>query len=213
MRRVPSQDRARRTFGTVLAAAVRLIESEGLERATTRRIATAANLSVGAVYEYFPNKESIVLYLGTTWLSRIREAIEELHPARSGIADLHDYLNRMLAAIEPLYSDQPGLIAVVRLLAAIPELREADRAHDAAVMASIKSALQHYLPHADAAELDAVVSCIVAMGHGILSECLVVKSGDAARMVRLLHVSIYAITMPLMLPPRAPLPRGRARGR
>ncbi|HLZ98991.1 MAG TPA: helix-turn-helix domain-containing protein, partial [Steroidobacteraceae bacterium] len=63
MRRHPSQARARRTFGTVLDAAVALIEREGVERATTRRIALAAGVSIGAVYEYFPNKESIVLHL------------------------------------------------------------------------------------------------------------------------------------------------------
>src|SRR6266404_6145319 len=65
MRRHPSQARAQRTFGTVLDAAVALIERDGVERATTRRIALAAGVSIGAVYEYFPNKESIVVHLGT----------------------------------------------------------------------------------------------------------------------------------------------------
>src|SRR6267154_1173958 len=37
MRRHPSQARAQRTFGTVLDAAVALIERDGVERATTRR--------------------------------------------------------------------------------------------------------------------------------------------------------------------------------
>ena len=123
MRRQPSQARAQRTFGTVLDAAVGLIEREGVERATTRRIALAAGVSIGAVYEYFPNKESIVLHLGTQWLHRIREIVEALHPARSAIPDLLGYLERMLREVGALYRNQPGVLAVVRLIGAIPELR------------------------------------------------------------------------------------------
>src|SRR3979490_2979293 len=58
MRRHPSQARGQRTLGTVLDAAVALLARGGVERATTRRIALAAGVSIGAVYEYFPNKES-----------------------------------------------------------------------------------------------------------------------------------------------------------
>src|SRR5450631_282026 len=108
MRRHPSQARAQRTFSTVLDAAVALIEREGIERATTRRIALAAGVSIGAVYEYFPNKESIVSHLGTNWLRRIREIIEALHPSHSAIPDLLGYLHRMQGDIELSRSTRPA---------------------------------------------------------------------------------------------------------
>src|SRR5277367_4305638 len=189
-RRHPSQARAQRTFETVLEAAVRLIEQEGVERATTRRIALAAGVSVGAVYEYFPNKESIVLHLGTSWLRRIREVVDALHPSQSGIPDLLGYLNRMMSDAERLYRDQPGLLAVVRLIGAIPELREAEQAHDLEVSASIKSALRQYAPDADPAELQAAAYYMIIISHSVLSECFVARSGDAERLLRMLRVSI-----------------------
>jgi AcrR family transcriptional regulator len=200
MRRHPSQARAQRTFGTVLDAAVALIEREGVERATTRRIALAAGVSVGAVYEYFPNKESIVLHLGTNWLRRIREIIEALHPSRSAIPDLLGYLNRTMNDVEQLYRDQPGVLAVVRLIGAIPELREAEEAHDGVVIASVTSALRHYAPNADPAEVQSAATCIIVMGHGVLSACLVPHLGDATRMLRMLRASVYALVIPIMLP-------------
>jgi AcrR family transcriptional regulator len=199
MRRHPSQARAQRTFGTVLDAAVALIEREGIERATTRRIALAAGVSIGAVYEYFPNKESIVLHLGTNWLRRIRDIIEALHPSRSAIPDLLGYLNRTMDDVERLYRGQPGLLAVVRLLEAIPELREAEQAHDAAVIASTTSALRHYAPNADPAEVQSAATCIIIMGHGVLSACLVAQIGDATRLLRMLRTSIYALVTPILL--------------
>jgi AcrR family transcriptional regulator len=200
MRRHPSQARAQRTFGTVLNAAVALIEREGVERATTRRIAREAGVSVGAVYEYFPNKESIVLHVGTNWLRRIREIIEARHPSRSAIPDLLGYLNRTLDDVEQLYRDQPGVLAVVRLIGAIPELREAEEAHDAVVIASVTSALRHYAPNADPAEVQAAATCIIIMGHGVLSACLVPHFGDATRLLRMLRASVYALVIPIMLP-------------
>ena len=200
MRRQPSQARAQRTFGTVLDAAVGLIEREGVERATTRRIALAAGVSIGAVYEYFPNKESIVLHLGTQWLRRIREIVEALHPARSAIPDLLGYLDRMLREVEVLYRNQPGVLAVVRLIGAIPELREAEQAHDAAVIASVTSAMCHFAPDTDAAEVRSAASCMIIMGHGVLSECLVTQAGDAARLLRMLRLSVYAIATAILLP-------------
>jgi AcrR family transcriptional regulator len=200
MRRRPSQARAQRTFGTVLDAAVALIEREGVERATTRRIALAAGVSIGAVYEYFPNKESIVLHLGTDWLRRIREIVEALHPSSSGIPDLLGYLNRLLGDVEKLYRGQPGLLAVVRLIGAIPELREAEQAHDAAVVASVTGALRHFAPNTDPAEVQSTASCMIIMHHGVLSECLVAQIGDATRLLRMLRVAIFALVAPLLLP-------------
>jgi AcrR family transcriptional regulator len=200
MRRHPSQARARRTYGTVLDAAVALIEREGVERATTRRIALAAGVSIGAVYEYFPNKESIVLHLGTNWLRRIREIVEALHPSRSAIPDLLGYLNRMLGDVERLYRDQPGVLAVVRLIGAIPQLREAEKAHDAAVIASMASAMRQFSPDADPAEVESAASCVIIMSHGVLSACLVAQTGEAVRLLRMLRVSIYALAASILLP-------------
>ncbi len=200
MRRHPSQARARRTFETVLKAAVALIEREGVERATTRRIALAAGVSIGAVYEYFPNKESIVLHLGTNWLRRIREIVEALHPSQSAIPDLLGYLSRILDDVERLYRDQPGVLAIVRLIGAIPELREAEQAHDAAVIASMASAMRHFSPGADPAETESAASCMIIMSHGVLSTCLVAPAAEAVRLLRMLRVSLYALATVILLP-------------
>jgi len=200
MRRHPSQARARRTYDTVLKAAVTLIDREGVERATTRRIALAAGVSIGAVYEYFPNKESIVLHLGTDWLHRIREIVEALHPSRSAIPDLLGYLDRMLGDVERLYREQPGVLAIVRLSGAIAQLREAEQAHDAAVIASMTSAMRRFSPGAEPAEVESVARCIIGMSHGVLSACLVAKAAEAGRLQRLLRVSIYALASSILLP-------------
>lgn len=177
-----------------------LIERDGYDQVTTRHIALAAGLSVGAVYEYFPNKDAIVLQVGTTWMARIRSATAALHPDSSGISDGLTYISRVLTAVEQIYRDQPGLIAVVRLMYMIPDLREAVRDHDTAMVASLCSALKTFASGARDAEIDATAHCLYAMTHAILADCLVARTGDPVLMLPKLHAAAFALIAPLMLP-------------
>lgn len=61
-RRRPVQARAQATVDYVLLAAARVFKREGFA-ATTNRIAAAAGVSIGTLYEYFPNKQALLLAL------------------------------------------------------------------------------------------------------------------------------------------------------
>ncbi|MEW2355467.1 TetR/AcrR family transcriptional regulator [Spirillospora sp. NPDC029432] len=60
-RRIPQQDRSRRTVERILDAATRVLSERGYEGASTNRIAEAAGISNGSLYQYFPNKDAIVV--------------------------------------------------------------------------------------------------------------------------------------------------------
>jgi AcrR family transcriptional regulator len=62
-RKRPLQERSRATFAAILEAAARVFVDEGLERATTNRIAEVASVSIGSLYQYFPNKDALVATL------------------------------------------------------------------------------------------------------------------------------------------------------
>jgi len=59
-RRVPQQERGERRVAEVLHAAAGVIAECGYEAATMTQIAERAGASIGALYQYFPNKEAIV---------------------------------------------------------------------------------------------------------------------------------------------------------
>lgn len=62
-RRIPTQARAAKTIETILIATAHILRLEGEVRLTTNRIAQRAGVSVGSLYQYFPNKEAILLAL------------------------------------------------------------------------------------------------------------------------------------------------------
>jgi len=58
-RRKAKQERSRRTVADILEAAARVLQRRGYAAATTNRIAEAAGVSVGTLYEYFADKEAV----------------------------------------------------------------------------------------------------------------------------------------------------------
>jgi AcrR family transcriptional regulator len=58
-RKQPAQDRAKETVKVILEAAAQIFSEEGYS-ATTNRIAERAGVSIGSLYQYFPNKESLL---------------------------------------------------------------------------------------------------------------------------------------------------------
>ncbi len=62
-RKQPRQSRSEELVRAILEAAVRVLEEEGARRFTTARVAEKAGVSVGSLYQYFPNKAAILFRL------------------------------------------------------------------------------------------------------------------------------------------------------
>jgi len=59
-RRLPLQRRSRETVAAILEAAAKVFGERGYWEATTNHIADVAGVSVGSLYEYFPNKDALI---------------------------------------------------------------------------------------------------------------------------------------------------------
>lgn len=59
-RRSPRQARARVTVDAIVEATTQVLLEEGYDRLTTARAAERAGVSVGSLYQYFPNKAALV---------------------------------------------------------------------------------------------------------------------------------------------------------
>ncbi len=62
-RKQPAQARSKATVAAILTAAAQVFERHGYAAGTTDRIAERAGVSVGSVYQYFPNKSAILVAL------------------------------------------------------------------------------------------------------------------------------------------------------
>src|ERR1044071_4901880 len=62
-RKMPAQSRAAVTLHAILEGAADLLERKGLEGYTTNEIAARAGVSIGSLYQYFPNKDAVTIAL------------------------------------------------------------------------------------------------------------------------------------------------------
>jgi len=70
------QDRAQRTIDTLLESAAQFLERDEDDKLTTNRIAERAGFSIGTLYQYFPNKEAILLALARRASYRLLDEME-----------------------------------------------------------------------------------------------------------------------------------------
>lgn len=62
-RKRPRQARAKATVDSILEASARVLVKRGFDRFTTNEVAEAAGVSIGSLYQYYPNKEALVAAL------------------------------------------------------------------------------------------------------------------------------------------------------
>ena len=93
---------------TLLDATARVLTQEGYDRASTNRIAAVAGVSVGSLYQYFPNKEALAAALISRhvreMMDLIREAISDV-----GSCDLESSMRRLVRAMIDAHRVDPAL--------------------------------------------------------------------------------------------------------
>lgn len=109
-RRQPTQARARETVEAIIEAAAQVFERHGYTAGTTNRIAERAGVSIGSLYEYFPDKDAILIELSKRHLREGRALLapvllrleENPPPLREGLAAL-------MGAMAESHRDRPRL--------------------------------------------------------------------------------------------------------
>jgi AcrR family transcriptional regulator len=82
-RKLPRQARSTQLVADVLQAAIRVLEREGAARFTTIRVAETAGVSVGSLYQYFPNKQAILYRLQVEEWAKTGAVIDAILSDRS----------------------------------------------------------------------------------------------------------------------------------
>ena len=75
-RKTPSQPRSRVTVDAIFEATIQVLLSQGMAGLTTTGVAERAGVSVGTMYQYFPNKQALVYALNERFLTTLAERVE-----------------------------------------------------------------------------------------------------------------------------------------
>lgn len=97
-RKLPTQARAKARIQRVLNATQAILNRDGPAALTTPAIAAESGVSVGSIYQYFPNKEAIVLALYEARLAEIRGEAREAQD--DGETDWRAFFRRWIRQIK-----------------------------------------------------------------------------------------------------------------
>jgi AcrR family transcriptional regulator len=168
-RKSPVQRRSSQTVDAVLEAAARILETRGLAAWTTNAVAERAGVSIGSLYQYFPNRDALTVALieretaqlladidsaaqGETSRSCIQGMVRAsvAHQMRRPVlARIIDFEERRLPVGERHQRVADTIHAV--LVAALTVKRDAQRVEDASLAAHDLLAIVHGMVDAAAA--------------------------------------------------------------
>ena len=100
-RRRPVQSRSQNTVARVLDAASSLLTQMPLEDVTTTRIAAEAGLSIGALYRFFPDKQTIVDAIAVRHVEQFRASPRRFSVTNGPRARVRQPLSFPTAAQDP----------------------------------------------------------------------------------------------------------------
>jgi AcrR family transcriptional regulator len=167
-RRSPVQGRSHETVQRVLDAASRLLETMAPEAITTNRIAAEADVSVGGLYRFFPDKQAIIDEIAV----RRQKEFEEYIAVRF-MEDLPSNGPAFFNGIIDAYVGFLDSHADFRTLALghyiSLETRKREAQPDVGTAAMLKQFMVHYLGMEDSEELSLKLGITVEVGERLLS--------------------------------------------
>ncbi len=175
-RREPVQDRSQRTVFRILDAASSLLQQVPLEDVTTTRIAAEAEVSVGALYRFFPDKQAIIDAIAVRHVEEFRASLvgTVLKTVASQLAKLEKpkpsaIFNAVIDAYIVYLDAHPDFraISIGRHISAATKERQVSP--DTGVTALLKRFMLEQLDAADTAELDLKLRIISEAGERLIA--------------------------------------------
>jgi len=111
-RRVPRRERGERRVAELLDAAAVIIGEVGYDAATMTAIAERAGASIGAVYQYFPNKEAVGLALRTQYAAELSERWTPVAEEAAGL-ETAPLVERIFVVLMDFIESRPAFLSLL----------------------------------------------------------------------------------------------------
>ena len=171
-RKEPQQARSAQLVSDILEAAVRVLTRDGARRFTTARVAERAGISVGSLYQYFPNKEAILFRLQTDEWKQTSGLLQNILADRSRLP-----AERLRAVVRAFFWSEVEEAALrvalddaAPLYRDAPETEEHRKAGRRQVMLFMREALPGVSSRDRSAAADIIIMSMGAVGAQISEE-------------------------------------------
>lgn len=125
MRKAPRQARSRATVDAIIEAGTRVLGRQGWAEFSTNGVAATAGVSIGSLYQYFPNKLSLIEAIRQRHFS---EVLDVVRLASEHTGTLEEGIGVLVQGMLAVHRAFPALHRA--LLEEVPRSKELGAAHD-----------------------------------------------------------------------------------
>ncbi len=163
-RRVPIQARAIKRVNKILDTALSLLSNPKINKVTTHLIAERAGVSVGSVYQFFPNVESVKIALIERLLDQYYEYFSSTVASQAKINDLLEFSEVLINATYNFYQEHPDIIRHIVVSSGTEEFNAVNRRLNVRIQQLMMDYLSLQELGLDEATLERKVSVAIATG-------------------------------------------------
>ena len=181
LRREPNQRRSRERVEGILAAAAALIVEKGSDAMRMGEVAAKAGISIGSLYQYFPDKAAIIRRLAERYNAEGQACIQAALATPRSMKELRAAFMGLVDTYYALFLAGPVMRDIWSGTQADKALREIELADSRANGAILAEALARLRPAADRAALATSAFLIMQLGEATMRLAISVEraEGDA----------------------------------
>ena len=183
LRREPNQHRSRERVERILAAAAALIAEKGSDAMRMGEVAAKAGVSIGSLYQYFPDKAAIILRLAERYNAAGRACIAAALATPRSMKELRAAFMGLIDTYYALFLAEPVMRDIWSGTQADKALREIELADSRANGAILADALARLRPAADRAGLATSAFLIMQLGEATMRLAISVERAEGDGLV------------------------------
>ncbi|AUX41145.1 TetR family transcriptional regulator [Sorangium cellulosum] len=161
-RKEPRQARSRFLVEAIIEAAARVFDAHGYDGANTNLVARTAGVSVGSVYQYFPDKDALVTALHERHVRQMLELLEQVDAAADG-SSLREATEVLVQKSLDVHRTEPRLQRLLHADLPTLEQKRALSAASRAVFERTRHLLLRHRPEIVQPDLDLATYVVLRM--------------------------------------------------
>jgi AcrR family transcriptional regulator len=182
-RRQPTQQRSRERLECILEVAQQLIEEKGSEHVKMSEIAELAEISIGSLYQYFPDKRAIVRSLAMSYAAESRACVRAALESVCNEEDLRTAFSELVDQYYRIVLDKPVMRDISSALRSDKELMHIELAESKACGALLAAAIRRVYPRTEARRVGAQAFLIWQLGEETMRLAVAHKRSEGALLV------------------------------
>jgi len=203
-RKKPRQIRSNVTVDAILESATRIFQRDGFARATTNRIAEYAGVSIGSLYQYFPNKVSLLQSLHDR---RMKELMTDMAGAcRKNRSDLRRAIGAIIESAARHHARNARLIGLTKRH--LPPNEAPSTPLTAEFHAELKSLLARHRTKLRVQDPEFALFFLRTLGRSVMQSAAVDRRDDLA--VGTIKAEVTAAALNFLLAKKPSSKRGRS---